>query len=84
VAPYGARVNYKKDMILGDEYMVPKGTPMYIALGVVMKDPAIWENPNEFNSDRFLDPNNRRLKFSPFGFAGGRICPGSKLAIYET
>lgn len=33
--------------------------------------------------DRFLDPNCRRLQFSPFGFAGGRICPGSRLAIYE-
>lgn len=46
VAPYGARVNYNKDMLLDNEFEVERGTPMYIALGVTMKDPRFWENPD--------------------------------------
>jgi cytochrome P450 family 20 subfamily A len=63
------------------------GTPIIQALGVVLQDDRIWENPLEFNPDRF-DPENKKkiptLAFSPFGFAGKRVCPGYRFAQTET
>ncbi|CAF4855720.1 unnamed protein product, partial [Rotaria magnacalcarata] len=67
-------------------YEILAGTPIIQALGVVLQDDQIWTNPNEFNPDRFDQVNRRKLPalaFSPFGFAGKRICPGYRFAQYE-
>ncbi|CAF3177688.1 unnamed protein product [Rotaria socialis] len=85
LAPWAARVS-TDDNISICGYKIPAGTPIIHALGVVLQDDQIWTNPNEFNPDRF-DQMNRRtlptLAFSPFGFAGKRICPGYRFAQYE-
>ena len=85
LAPWAARVSPDESIAVCG-YEIPAGTPIIQALGVVMHDETIWTNPKEFNPDRF-DPKKRKLlpafAFSPFGFAGKRVCPGYRFAQYE-
>jgi len=78
LAPFAARIarNEKKDFVLNGYTISPK-VPIIQALGVTLNDPKIWGNPNDFDPERF-DPKNKRgsYDFTPFGFAGGRVCPG--------
>ena len=84
LAPWGARVNYRGPTELPGGYVVEKGVPILTPFGVLLRDPNLWENVDAFNPDRFNNPDNKTLKFSPFGFAGGRSCPGQNMAYYET
>lgn len=40
-----------RDVKLGP-YFLPKGTVVAIPIREVMRDPQLWENPDEFNPDR--------------------------------
>jgi cytochrome P450 family 20 subfamily A len=62
-----------------------------LALGVVQQDPDIWPEPERWDPTRFdATVAKARTKewgplvFAPFGFAGGRVCPGSRLTLVET
>ncbi|CDY27378.1 BnaC04g50270D [Brassica napus] len=48
------------------------------------RDPGVWENPNQFEPERFLGKDigvkGRDYELTPFG-AGRRICPGLPLAL---
>lgn len=50
----------------------------------INRDPSLWENPEEFHPERFLDSNidlrGQHLQFIPFG-AGRRGCPGITFAL---
>ncbi|CAF3420885.1 unnamed protein product [Rotaria sp. Silwood1] len=84
LAPWAARVSMDSDInVCGKN--IPAGTPIIQALGVLLQDDKIWINPSEFNPDRFDQENKKlpKLAFSPFGFAGKRICPGYRFAEYE-
>ncbi|XP_050388413.1 cytochrome P450 20A1 isoform X1 [Patella vulgata] len=84
VAPWAARFQ-DFDSELGG-HKIPKNTPVIHALGVMLHDEKYWPLPNKFDPDRFNEENikNRpNLAFSPFGFAGKRICPGNKFAYME-
>ncbi|XP_077978290.1 cytochrome P450 20A1-like [Glandiceps talaboti] len=85
LAPFAARVNYDRDMrVLG--YTIPKGTGVVHALGVVLQDPNIWPYPDRYDPDRFLPEETakrHKLAFSPFGFAGERMCPGYRMTYAE-
>lgn len=64
-------------------YSIPKGTIIVAALNAAMHDASVWESPNEFRPERFLDATGR-LNLSkdislPFG-AGKRLCPGETFA----
>ncbi|XP_062110631.1 geraniol 8-hydroxylase-like [Humulus lupulus] len=65
-------------------YVVPKGAQVMVNAWAVSRDPKVWENPNEFIPERFLDSNvdvkGRHFEITPFG-AGRRICPGLPLAV---
>ena len=40
------------------EYYVPKGTQVLLNVWVIHRDPKLWENPLEFQPERFLnDPS---------------------------
>ncbi|XP_008148480.2 cytochrome P450 2U1 [Eptesicus fuscus] len=66
-------------------YTIPKGTVILPNLWAVHRDPAIWEKPDDFNPNRFLDDQGQLIKretFIPFGI-GKRVCMGEQLAKME-
>lgn len=84
LAPYAARCQ-DLDVEIGG-HIIPKGTPVVHALGVVLHDTKFWPDPSMFDPDRFSEKNQKirpPLSFSPFGFAGQRVCPAQKFAYVE-
>uniref|UniRef100_A0A453KK37 Uncharacterized protein n=1 Tax=Aegilops tauschii subsp. strangulata TaxID=200361 RepID=A0A453KK37_AEGTS len=65
-------------------FVVPKGTTVIVNLWAIMRDPAVWTQPEEFMPERFVraDMDFRgkdRFEFMPFG-VGRRACPGMPMA----
>ncbi|KAM5287571.1 cytochrome P450 2U1 [Hipposideros larvatus] len=66
-------------------YTIPKNTMIVPNLWSVHRDPAIWEKPDDFDPNRFLDDQGQLVKretFIPFGI-GKRVCMGEQLAKME-
>ncbi|XP_072318852.1 cytochrome P450 2U1 [Eucyclogobius newberryi] len=66
-------------------YSIPKGTVIIPNLWSVHRDPTVWDEPDHFNPERFLDPEGKLLRkeyFIPFGI-GRRVCMGEQLAKME-
>ncbi|KAF9598745.1 hypothetical protein IFM89_031413 [Coptis chinensis] len=68
-------------------YYIPKGTRLSVNIWAIGRDPSVWENPLEFNPDRFLHGKNAKIdsrgnnfELIPFG-AGRRICAGTRMGI---
>ncbi|XP_035826888.1 cytochrome P450 20A1-like [Aplysia californica] len=62
-------------------------TPVIHAFGVVLQDEKLWPLPQKFDPGRFSaehSKSQRTYAFSPFGFAGKRICPAYKFAYNES
>ncbi|KAM3357136.1 hypothetical protein P3S68_023850 [Capsicum galapagoense] len=60
------------------------GTIIHVNAWAIARDPEIWENPEKFIPERFLNNNidfkGQDLVFIPFG-AGQRGCPGIALGV---
>ncbi|EPS37503.1 hypothetical protein H072_8825 [Dactylellina haptotyla CBS 200.50] len=57
-------------------YHIPRGSLLLPAAWWLLRDPAVYRNPNAFDPDRFLSPRNEPDPVSDaFGY-GRRICPG--------
>ncbi|NXK09924.1 CP2DK protein, partial [Herpetotheres cachinnans] len=84
VAPVGLpHMTYRDTELQG--FFIPKGTTIITNLSSVLKDETVWEKPNEFYPEHFLDANGQFVKreaFLPFS-AGRRACPGEQLARME-
>ncbi|KGN58608.1 cytochrome P450 705A5-like [Cucumis sativus] len=76
-------------------YDIPKDIMVAVDLFAIMRDPNLWENPDEFRPERFYNENSSKeegtkhiqyeikgqsFSFVPFG-GGRRGCPGSLLAF---
>ena len=73
-----------EEMTVGD-YKIPKGSVVIPSLMNILLDPEYFENPYEFNPERFLnengefEPDEHVIPFS----TGKRICLGKSLAEKE-
>ncbi|KAJ7319206.1 hypothetical protein OS493_036369 [Desmophyllum pertusum] len=68
-------------------YDIPKGTTVLVNLWSLHHDPAIWDEPDDFRPERFLDEDGKFVppradRFLPFS-AGRRSCLGEHLARIE-
>lgn len=64
-------------------YNIPKGSIVMPALDAANHDPTVWDRPNEFRPERFLDASGKLCLSKdislPFG-AGKRLCAGETFA----
>lgn len=64
-------------------YTIPKGCTIFLNVWSIQRDSRYWDDPLEFNPERFLankwDYKGNKLMFFPFG-SGRRLCPGIPLA----
>ena len=68
-------------------YSIPKGTTVLTNLWSLHHDPEIWDDPDAFRPERFLDEEGNFVppkadRFLPFS-AGRRVCLGESLARIE-
>ena len=66
-------------------YRMPKGSTFFISQWVMHRDPALFEDPEQFQPERWAGDAQRRLpRFAYFPFGGGpRICIGNRFAMME-
>ncbi|KAL6642598.1 hypothetical protein ACP70R_020779 [Stipagrostis hirtigluma subsp. patula] len=68
-------------------YDVPAKTRIFVHVGAIGRDPTNWDDPDEFNPDRFegkdVDFNGAHFEFLPFG-SGRRACPGMAMGLATT
>ena len=77
------RVALEDDEIQG--YFIPKGTVVNLATYFIGRHPQFWQDPEQFDPDRFLpDKIKHQAKFAylPFG-AGGHACISKNFALME-
>ncbi|XP_050707440.1 cytochrome P450 2L1-like [Eriocheir sinensis] len=66
-------------------YSIPKGTVLYPHLECCHRDPTLWERPDEFYPEHFLDADGKYINkegLLPFS-VGRRVCAGESLARVE-
>jgi len=71
----------------GTTIAIPRGTRVTIPIHLMHRHPKYWDNPEEFQPERWLNVSDaewdrRRFVFVPFS-AGGRNCIGQKFATQE-
>ncbi|KAH0462889.1 hypothetical protein IEQ34_007471 [Dendrobium chrysotoxum] len=68
-------------------YRIPKGTMVLINAWATGRDPKIWDSPEEFRPERFINGEAIDINFSSHGYqllafgAGRRSCPGMKFSV---
>nr|WAU86926.1 birch protein [Betula platyphylla] len=64
-------------------YTIPKGSRVFVNVWAIHRDPSIWENPLDFDPERFFndkwDYSGNDFNYFPFG-SGRRICAGIAMA----
>jgi len=74
-----------KDVVLPTGHLLPEGTIAMTNISRFMSDPLLWDSPDRFNPERFLDNEGQFSRpdyFVPLGH-GRRVCMGEPLAKAE-
>lgn len=70
----------------GEDYVIEKGTKIFIPVIGIHYDESYYENPKEFDPDRFT-PENKHARHQyahiPFG-EGPRFCIGDRFGVLQT
>ncbi|XP_046550662.1 cytochrome P450 4A25-like [Haliotis rubra] len=80
--------NYNKQAVKDDTingYSIPAGTIVTLCVEALHRNPDNWEDPDEFQPERFRLQDNsqeKNQKWRPFG-AGKKMCLGYKYAMME-
>ncbi|KAA0042824.1 geraniol 8-hydroxylase-like [Cucumis melo var. makuwa] len=61
-------------------FTIPKGAQIIVNLWASCRDPNLWENPDMFIPERFLESKGRNFEFIPFS-NGRRTCPGQGMGM---
>jgi len=64
-----------------EDVLIPANSLVIVSPWLVHRNPKAWENPREFNPDRFQS-GSPQLGYIPFG-AGARLCIGKEMARLE-
>ncbi|XP_076627123.1 cytochrome P450 6k1 [Colletes latitarsis] len=78
-----ATVDYK---VPGTDMVIEKGTPIYVILTGIQRDPKYYPDPLRFDPDRFSDENKDKIiagTYMPFG-EGPRACIGARLGMLQS
>ncbi|HZS20690.1 MAG TPA: cytochrome P450 [Pseudonocardiaceae bacterium] len=71
--------------IVVDGFRIPAGTNLIVGTYALHRDPALWDDPQRFDPDRFAAHRSKgrnRWQYLPFG-AGPRSCIGDHFAMLE-
>lgn len=72
------------EMVKLGGYCIPSKTRVFFNVWAIQNDPKIWENPEDFIPERFMnskvDFKGQECHCLPFG-GGRRICPGMNFAF---
>jgi cytochrome P450 len=79
-APFTARV-VAQPFRIGD-YSVDPGTRIVVHIIAINRNPAVYERPNEFRPERFLDTRPQTYAWVPFG-GGVKRCLGASFSMRE-
>jgi len=74
-----------KEVTLPSGHVIPAGTVAMSNIKKFLSDPQLWDRPEIFSPDRFLDPFGKFFRpdhFVPLGH-GRRVCMGEPLARAE-
>ena len=77
-----------REAIHSDEasgYKIEKGGVVFVSISNLHRDERFWENPDQFDPDRFTPERNKareRGVYMPFGL-GPRMCIGNNFALME-
>jgi cytochrome P450 len=74
------RVNIEEDTFNG--LRLPKDSSILFSCFEIHRHEKHWENPGNFDPDRFVDAKNHSSYYFPFG-AGPRKCIGNNFAMFE-
>ncbi|KAL5820380.1 hypothetical protein ACOSQ3_022262 [Xanthoceras sorbifolium] len=73
----------REDCIVNGFY-IPKKSRIFINAWAIGRDPAVWNDPDNFYPERFVGSNidlrGHDFQLIPFG-SGRRICPGMQLGL---
>ncbi|XP_065890921.1 cytochrome P450 20A1-like isoform X4 [Dysidea avara] len=74
---------YSDDDIVTRGYCIPAGTPIMVALGVSLKNEAVWKHAEKFDHTQCPHLQGKdTMAFAPFG-QGPRRCPGYHFSYVE-
>ncbi|MDI1277626.1 cytochrome P450 [Methylobacter sp.] len=66
-----------------DGYSLKQGRLAIFSIYNIHHHPDFWQQPEQFDPERFLSDENRRFSFMPFG-TGERVCIGNHFALLES